>query len=152
VTRAVLTEERGGVEAWIARHEGWSVAVDVDALTLEVRTTHPDGGPILILVSFEGYPAVPPTWRFVDAESREESPAAFPAAGPVNGQPSIFHGNRILCAQWSRLAYGEHGGPHGGWGPESGWRDVREGSHADNIAEMLAAMSVHLRASPGRMG
>jgi hypothetical protein len=130
------------------------VSLDLDALQLEARTKHPaDGEPMLIMATFEGYRAVPPTWRFVDPELVETTPHSFPQPGSVGGSASsIFHDNRIVCAQWSRLAYGEQSGPHGNWGPETGWLNVREGNHAENIAEMLTVLHVHLHASPGRMG
>lgn len=154
MTRAVLAEENKAIQAWAARHRGWDVALDLSALRLEARTSHPaDGKPLLIVASFEGYRAVPPTWRFVDPETGETTPHSFPQAGNVGGSgASIFHGNRFICAQWSRLAYGEHNGPHGNWGPETGWLNVREGNHAENVAEMLAVLHLHLLASPGRMG
>lgn len=110
---------------------------------------HPaNGDTVVVEATFEGYPAVPPLWQ-VSGES-----GAAPMGGSIRGQASIFivHGGTlIVCAQWSRLAYGEHGGPHGNWGAASSWREVREGSHADNTAEMLAAINVHLHGSPGWM-
>jgi hypothetical protein len=149
VTRAVLEEDWPFIQAW-ARRNGWTVIMDFAGLTLDVRTTHPDGGAILIRATFDGYPAVPPTWDFLDHESFEPTMDAFPAAGPVNGQPSVFHGNRVVCAQWSRRAYGE-GAPHLNWGAEAGWRGITEGTHAENVPEMLAVLKRHLTASPGRM-
>ena len=154
VTQAILTEDEvPKAQVWAGRH-GWDLQVDVERLRLEVRTSHPaDGDSLLIIGTFEGYRAVPPIWRFVDPETGETTPHSFPRAGPVNGQSSIFHESlRVICAQWSRLAYGEHSGPHGNWGPETGWLSIREGNHAENIAEMLSITRVHLRASPGRMG
>ena len=127
--------------------------MEPEQLRLEVRTAHPaDRYPLLIVGTFEGYRAVPPSWHFVDSETGEATPRSFPRAGPVNGQSSIFHESlQIICAQWSRLAYGEHSGPHGNWGPETGWLGVREGNHAENVAEMLSVMRLHLNTSPGRL-
>lgn len=153
VTRALLAEdELPKAEEWARRH-GWKLHADPEQLRLEVRTVHPaDGKPVLIVASFDGYKAVPPTWRLIDPESLETTPSSFPRAGPVNGQASIFHeSQRVLCAQWSRLAYGEHSGPHGNWGPETGWLTVRDGNHAETVAEMLSIIRVHLNASPGWM-
>jgi hypothetical protein len=153
VTRAILAEEGSAAAAWTTRHKGWAMDLDVDGMRLEARTTHPaDGDPLLVVATFDGYRAVPPTWRFVDPVTGETTPHSFPLPGPVGSESSIFHGSMVICAQWSRLAYGEHNGPHGNWGPETGWLNVREGNHAENVSEMLAVLHVHLTASPGRMG
>lgn len=96
--------------------------------------------------------ARPPAWIFVTGKGDERVAAAWPSAGPVNGASSIFHSVGVLCAQFNRLAYHDHSGPHDGWGGASNWLQVTEGVRADTVADMLAVIRVHLQGSPSRTG
>jgi hypothetical protein len=62
---------------------------------------------------------------------------------------SIFHGSGVICAPFNRLAYGEHGGPHGDWGGPLSWLNVRGHVRATALADMLALIIAHLNYSPG---
>ena len=152
VTRAVLANEASAVAAWVSRQQGWEAAVDLDALRLTARTTHPATSiPLRIDADLDGYPAIPPVWRFLDPATGQPLPHTFPQGGTIPGiSGSIFHSNRVICAPWSRLAYAEHGGPHGDWGGLTNWKNTAPTyTKADTIADMLSQIALHLAASPG---
>jgi hypothetical protein len=150
VSCVVLGAEVDGAGAWAERH-GWELTLG-SGLVLEVRMVHPaDGGRLLLRGDFDGYRALPPSWLFVDPDTAEMTPRAWPSAGAVGGQPSMFHLVGIICANFNRRAYTVENGPHD-WGGLTNWANVREGVHAENVGEMLAAIATHLRYSPGRMG
>ena len=150
VSRFVLESEVEAALPWADRH-GWQLEVEPGELVLRVRMLHPaDQGCLLLRGDFVGYRAVPPTWVFVDPDTEDLAPHAWPSAGLVGGQPSMFHSVGVICANFNRKAYNVDGGPHG-WGGLTNWANVREGIHAENLGEMLAAIATHLRCSPGRM-
>lgn len=146
VTRAVLDEESPGLLAW-ARRKQWDLLVDAARLVVVSWFPHPrDGGLLVLEGDLEGYKAVPPAWRFLDIENGTESRRAFPL-----GTDSFFHSDRVICAPWNRLAYKDHGGPHGNWGGPSQWLDVRDGTQAHTLADMLAVLHGRVHLSPGRL-
>ena len=121
-------------------------------MQLRVATYHRPVQRLVELVAHtDGYRAIPPAWMFVQPGTSQPNPQVFPAAGTLPGIGSIFHGNRVICALWNRLAYSEHGGPHDNWSGPSAWLQVNEGTIAHTIADMLAIIDVHLRVSPGFM-
>jgi hypothetical protein len=152
VTRAVLADEVSAVAAWATRQKGWEAQTDMDGLRLSARTTHPATGiPLRIDADLDGYPGFPPAWRFVDPSTGQPLPQAFPRGGAIPGiSGSIFHSNRVVCAPWNRLAYAEHGGPHGDWGALTNWKSAAPTyTKADTLADMLSQIALHLSASPG---
>lgn len=152
VSRASLEAEAPAVQAWAARR-GWAAQLDLQRLGLVATFAHPADASLLLLVAdLTDYRALPPAWRFVDPLTGTSTPRAFPAAGPVLGQSSIFHPNAIICAPWNRLAYADAGGPHPNWGDATNWLTVAEGPVAHTVADMLATIHVHLQSSGGRMG
>ena len=151
VSRVVLEAEVEVAHAWADRH-GWRLEPGPGELVLTVRMLHPaDRGWLLLRGEFVGYRALPPIWWFLDPDTEEPTAHAWPSAGPVDGQASMFHSLGVICANFSRKAYTVEGGPHD-WGGLTNWANVREGIHAENVSEMLAAIATHLRASRGRMG
>ena len=156
VTRVVVAEEIPAVLAWAARRPGWAVEFDDAALRLNVKTVHPACGMALhVQADLQGYRAVPPAWRFLRLalDGRETVTDPFPRAGAHPWiQGSIFHGNRVICAPWNRLAYVENGdkGMHGDWGGLTNWTNAAPGyTKADTLADMLDQIYQHLSASPG---
>jgi hypothetical protein len=144
LARANVEEELVGARAWAGRH-GWLIEWLPDSLQLRAATYHrPVHSLVEVIAELDGYRAVPPAWKFVRPGTNEIDRAYFPAAG---GE-SIFHSNIVLCAPWNRLAYADHGGPHGNW-PMTTWLQVQEGTRAEHVADMLAVIDVHLRKSPG---
>lgn len=141
----------------VSRAQGrhaWALVMDDDGLEVRASFSHPRGGGLILLGDFRDYPALPPIWRFVDADGGSPLPV-WPSAGAIPGFSSIFiiAGNQpIICAHFSRLAYGEHGGPHGDWGGATRWRDIQQGARAETLGDMLAVIARHVAASPGRMG
>jgi hypothetical protein len=151
VSQVILAAELETAKPWLARHS-WGAELADDGLTLEIRTHHPaDGGPLLLRGQFDGYRALPPNWIFLDPDTMQANPRAWPAAGPVGDQASIFHSFGVVCAHFSRSGFSEMGGPHP-WGGLSNWANVSEGVHANTLAEMLSVFRIHLRHSPSRMG
>jgi hypothetical protein len=147
VTRAVVATEMVAATAWCDRH-GWTVAVTEDGLHVDATTAHPVTGTVIVFhADLDGYPAIPPVWTCRDQDGHV-GPATFPLPGERPGIPgSIFHGNQVICAPWSRLAYAGHGGPHSDWGDLTAWKTIAGVTQAHTIADMLNALAVHLAAS-----
>lgn len=152
ITEAVIAEEQAAITAWAARH-GWDVELDLATATATAKALHPvTGKSVLFSADLSGYPAQAPAWWCGSSPSdRAGYPA--PMAAPVPGlQGSIFHPNPVICAPWNRLAYAVHGGPHGDWGTPTDWRRAAPTStQAHTIADMLAALRLHLQHSPGML-
>lgn len=106
----------------------------------------------LLVGTFDDYRVEPPTWRFLDPRTGANIGApAYPAGAWLNGG-SVFHPNGLICATWSRDAYGDREGPHADWGAATQWQSVgREHSQADTIPDMLARIYAELKLSPHRM-
>lgn len=146
VTAAAVDAEFPAVTAWAARRPGWTIRYDATTLTLYAGTVHPvTSQPITITADLTGYRAVPPAWTITGPDG------TFPTAGQIPGVPgSIFHPNRLICAPWNRLAYGEHGGPHADWGGQTSWTSVGAGyTKGDTLGDMLSQIALHLAVSPG---
>jgi len=151
VARASVEAELDAARVWAARHE-WTLNWDAEEMLLRVATYHwPVSRLVELTAETDGYRALPPAWTFVRPGTNETSAEIFPAGGNLPGIGSIFHGNLVICAPWNRLAYSEHGGPHDNWSGPAAWLQVQEGTIAHSIADMLAIVDVHLRASPGFM-
>jgi hypothetical protein len=138
------------VTAWVARHPGWAARFAVDTLQLVVDVVHPVAQtPIRITADLTGYPAIPPAWQFTNPAG--DGPGPFPAAGSGTAVPgSIFHGNKVICAPWNRLAFSELGGPHGDWGGLTNWRTTAvDCTRAETLADVLSQIALHLSVSPG---
>jgi hypothetical protein len=105
--------------------------------------------PYLLEGVFDDYRALPPTWRFLDPrDGRDIGPAAYPQ--PLG--PSVLHGQGLICAHFSRMAYSEHGGPHANWNGPAAWQQPIEGTVAMHAAAMLARLIWEVRYnSAGRM-
>lgn len=150
VTLAQVEVELPAISAWAGRH-GWSTVWLNDTYQLRCSTYHPRQRKLVELVgTFDGYPALPPAWRFVSPGTDNEERKAWPSAGAVPGvNGSILHSNPCICAPWSRLAYSEHNGPHSEW-QMAGWKTAAPGyTRASSIADMLDQIHLHLQASPG---
>lgn len=147
---AAVEVELPAFEAYATRH-GWTTAWNTDSLLLKCERSHPAGGGVLQLhVDVSGYRAVPPAWAIQPTDVGGRMVKRMPVAqGIVSGQSSVFHDQCDICAPFNRRAFNEHGGPHGDWGGASRWMDVRSVVRAPTLADMLAVITAHLRASPG---
>lgn len=147
-SRAAVEGELAAVRAWAARHN-WTIAWRPDDLLLRAATYHEPVGQLVEFTALcDGYRALPPLWKSVRPGTDEMDPAWFPRPGPG----LVFHGNHIICAHWSRLAYSELGGPHNDWGGPAAWLQVTgTNSVARHLADMLATIDSHLRRSEGMM-
>jgi hypothetical protein len=105
--------------------------------------------PYLVEAVFDDYRTLPPIWRFLDPrDGRDVGPAAYPR--PLG--PSVLHTQGLICAHFSRMAYAEHGGPHGNWNGPAAWQQPVEGTVAMHVAAMLARLIWEVRYnSAGRM-
>jgi hypothetical protein len=149
-TRATVDIETPAIDAWCGR-KGWTWRIELDELQLRAARYHPSTGRLVeVRAALEGYPALPPTWLFVVPGTDESPKHSWPAPGAQPGvSGSVFHTNPCLCAPWNRLAYGDHGGPHGEWTMTS-WRQAAgDYTKADTLADMLDQIHQHLAASPG---
>jgi hypothetical protein len=150
VSRASLAVEFPSAASWAGRHS-WTLELDPAALRVTARLTHPNGTALILVGEFDDYPMLAPAWRFVD-ESGASPTSTWPKAGEAPGLSSIFiigATGPVICAHFNRLAYGEHGGPHGDWGAAARWREIGEGIQATTLADMLSAINRHLSVSPG---
>jgi hypothetical protein len=152
LSKIVVEAELPPVHAYAQRH-GWIVRWNPEKIRVVADGTHPaDSSPARLGADVHGYKAAPPIWRFLNPSNEDTSDIRFPRAGTLpEGKSSIFHSNRVICAPFNRLAYNEHGGPHGDWGGPSAWLLVRGHVRATCLAEMLAEILVHLKYSPGWM-
>lgn len=117
-----------------------------DALNLRLRLEGPSTAPSAAAVSeeeyliegrFDQYRVLPPIWKFLDPRTGQDiGPAAYPQ--PLGN--SVVHPAGLICAHWSRLAYAQHGGPHGNWGGPESWQTRVEGTEALTISDMLARL------------
>lgn len=147
VTVATVEEELPALRAYAQRH-GWSVDWNPENLRLAFDGKHPgDATPVRLVALVGGYRAVCPAWTFEDPSGIRP---LFPRPGPVAGGSSMFlQDKRVICAHFNRLAYSSEGGPHGDWGGPERWLEVRSHVYAARLANMLAAILAHLKASPG---
>jgi hypothetical protein len=149
-TQAVVTAETPAIMAWATRST-WEVDLDLGALVLNAGTVHPVARTNVVFhAELEEYPVLPPAWTCRDADGAI-APSVFPLAGSRPGvSGSIFHGNKLICAPWNRLAYAVHGGPHSDWTELTVWKTIPGNvTQAHTLADMLATISIHLAASPG---
>lgn len=149
-TKAVVEEaELRPAMAYAERHR-WRLTWLPENLTLLADGSHPDSSPVRLHADLAGYRAIPPAWTFTAPGSTVPRECRFPAAGALpGGTGSIFHGKRLICAPFNRIAYSDHGGPHSDWKGPSLWLNVRGVVRATTLAEMLAVIICHLRYSPG---
>lgn len=140
--------------AW-ADHHGLDLRWNRDALSLSLRLTGRSEGkgeePYLLTGQFDDYRVLPPTWRFLDPRNSEHLGApAYPLGNWPTG--SIFHGNGVICAPWSRDAYAERSGPHIDWTDATLWQTIgSQHAQATTIPDMLARIYAEVQLSPRRM-
>jgi hypothetical protein len=169
VTRAYL-QQPGELPAALieARRCGLEPAWDPDGLRLRVTIEGPPAPrpgepplspgaaepamwtePYLLEGVFDDYRTLPPIWRFLHPRNGNDvGPAAYPR--PLG--PSVLHPQGLVCAHFSRMAYAEHGGPHGNWNGTVAWQQPVEGTVAMHMAAMLARLTWEVRYnSAGRM-
>lgn len=99
----------------LAERYGWVVA-DVDLeiprlivhLHARLREGQNERDVYVVRVTCDDYRAKPPLFEFLDPKTgAARTDPAFPTGGD-----SFFHSNNLICHQFNRGAYKEHGGPH----------------------------------------
>jgi len=150
VTVATVQEELAGIEGYASRH-GWTVSWDPETLRLSFEGKHPnDSTPLRVVASVDGYKALPPIWTIEDPTGGSAKQPFFPKPGTDAGvRQSMFIDKNVICAPFNRLAYKQHGGPHGDWGGPECWLDVKGHIRGTTLASMFASILSHLKASPG---
>lgn len=125
---------------------------------LRVQLKQPGSGEVFYLGGlFDDYRALPPAWRWFDANWEAADALALspkPGATPFGSSMFINSGNRaIICAPFNRLAHKHYQGPHGDWGDLANWASAG-GAHirATTIGDMLQAIYRDFRLSQGRLG
>lgn len=147
---AAVETELPAMLAYAARHH-WDVQWMPDELVLVCTCPHPaTGDPFRLRADLRGYRAVPPAWTAEPADKvgRSNNRLPQPGATPPGGS-SIFHTQCDICAPFNRRAFKDNEGPHSDWGGPTQWLDVRGVAQGRTLADMLAVITAHLRASPG---
>lgn len=154
-----VAAELPAARAWAGRH-GYTLGHDIEPvrIRLALNGPRPAEEPYLLLGTFEDYPTLPPTWRFVHPTTGQPvGRAAYPtpAVPYPRGSPLIIDGGIdgvVICAHFNRLAFTEEGGPHGDWGPLSNWQNPGASPYtfAVTIPDMLARIALDVRDSAGR--
>ena len=125
--------------AWAKRREVSLVVAD--ALEINATLIQPETNNSFYLIGkFDSYRALPPEWKFGNENWKEDEGVNFPANAPG----AVFHGHKLICAPFNRLAYKDYNvkGPHGDWGGIENWlyaggpNDVK----AYTIGDMLACI------------
>lgn len=155
VTTAALDGEIEAAHEW-AKRERIQLDCDIPLRLLRAVFVRDDPADCFYLRGrFDSYKALPPIWEWCDenwsdAGSRAHSPEP---AGTSYGS-SIFLNHRtsaIICAPFNRLAYSDHGGPHGDWNLAD-WMKVRGVVYAVTVADMLQTIARDFHYTTGRMG
>jgi hypothetical protein len=153
---ARLGEDLPGARAWAERH-GLELDWDEEELKLRLGLQGPDGESYLLEGTFEDFPTLPPSWRFLHPESAERiGAAAYPSSAEpsARGTVLIINGGKegvVICAHFNRLAFAEEGGVHGDWGPLANWQNQPGNyTYANTIADMLARIALEVSDSTGR--
>lgn len=145
-------DEMPAAMAWAARR-GLQLVYDPVELTVSLALRGPadaDGEVEAYLLhgSFDGYRLLPPIWKFMHPiTGADVGLCAYPR--PTGA--SVLHSGGLICAHWSRMAYSQHGGPHGNWGAPTAWQQPVEGTVALTIPDMLDRLGREVQDSRGRM-
>jgi hypothetical protein len=76
VTLAVVEEQMPLAQNWSAAN-GWDLTLDPNALVIDGHGRHPtDGRDVRLIAGVDSYPALPPSWQFVD-------PLCQPSVGQI---------------------------------------------------------------------
>ena len=159
VSIAAIVSELEGAASWLERN---NVKVDdslVEDLVLRVYFIQPKTKEqFFLLGTFDNYKLWPPIWDWYDQDwsnndGKHLSPARASTRGPMFYE-DYDRDKGIICAPFSRLAYGIYGGPHGDWSELDRWDKIRNPNivHADTIGDMLQLINYDLEHSVGRMG
>ena len=122
----------------LASDFGWELS-ETDPLNFVLRVPKKGGGFLWVACKCDGYPALPPEWRWCGPNGTElDSPIRTPEGGS-----SFFHGNGVICAPWNRLAYNsvDGRGPHGDWAIGA-WKANNHTKECTTLAAMASRIAV----------
>jgi hypothetical protein len=152
-TIAVVEHQLRGAKAWADRN-GVDLEWAREELELRAVLTQPSTGEKFFLRGkFDDFPALPPKWTFCNSDWEKcGSKQFFPSRDGTPFGGSVMHGQGLICAHFNRLAFDEHGGPHGNWGGPVQWITQKDDTvYADTIGDMLSVIQRDLKHSEGRM-
>lgn len=159
VVLAHLKDEIARALRW-ASHHHLEHTWNEDSLTFMVRleghaNDAGDREAYLLTGIFDDYRVLPPTWRFLDPRTGEDTGnTGFPHPGSFPGG-SVLHSNGVVCAAWNRLAFKTAENPtgvHEDWGDLAGWEKVGSTyTQARTIPDMLARLRAEVALSPHRL-
>ncbi len=157
VVDAWIECELPGAIAWARRHGISLIPLFTGQRLLRVvLIQEPSAERFFLQGSFEQYKALPPVWEWRDKtwdETEASSLGPRPQPTPFGSSMFLSQGNKtIICAPFNRLAFSEHGGPHGDWGGPAQW--ISAGPtfvQATTIGEMLQAIVRDFRYTTERM-
>lgn len=147
---AVFESELEPALCWAARHNV-NVCRHGD-LELRIELIQPETElPFYLRGTFESYKAIPPAWEFTDDKWESTSKSHMPSSVPGG----IFHGNGLICAHFSRMAYKSYNnsGPHADWGELTLWENAGKPSEirSRTISDMLQSIKRDFNRSRGYM-
>lgn len=147
VSRRIVEAELALAEP-LARAQGWDVHENLEQLRFSVRMrSRVDGEEYILEFLCDDYKEKPPYVEFVDPVTGERG---VRSAYPRNGN-GFFHGLPCICAQFSRKAYQEVGGPHSDW-PMLNWANLRpEFSCLGDMVLLVQRLIDNPQAYHGRM-
>lgn len=114
----LLTEEERQDLANNAALLSWTYT-PMDAENFVLGVTARDGTIFHLWCQHDRYGVMPPAWHWFNPETN-----ARDQAGDIPKGGLFFHGNKVICAPWNRLAYSaiDSRGPHGDW-ELANWRE-----------------------------
>jgi hypothetical protein len=155
IARVLVDAEMPGARTWASRK---GLAIELSACGLQlmvVLTQHSTAEQFYLLGTFDNYRVLPPRWRFTDsAYSASDSPSYYPAVVNSGVTPMFIRSGAgaVICAPFNRLAYADHGGPHGDWGGPPLWLAAGAAYiQGHTIGDMLSAIYREFSRSSGRL-
>jgi hypothetical protein len=156
-TIIIVEDELEGARHWAERRSVPLVWLP-DRLELRATLVQPETKePFYLRGIFDNYKAIAPAWTFSDATwALNGGAVSFPKViTPPHGSPMFITGGSgaVICVPFNRLAYVQHGGPHGDWGGSTNWLNAG-GAYvrAETVADMLQAIRRDFLHTCGRMG
>ena len=133
----------------LAERRGWTLC-PAEGPRFSLHLPARDGTRFALAVDCEGYPGIPPAWRWCCPKNQAlEQPSDIPTGS------TYFHGSGRICAPWNRRAYRQVDaqGPHSDWELQNWQANPKTGS-CNTLAAMALRVYVELNSNryTGRAG
>ena len=158
VVEAAIEDELDAAVAWAKRYGiEFTALMPVEKIVRADLIQKNSQERFFLQGQFDQYKALPPLWSWRDSNWSGEGGRSLSPKGvntPFGSSMFILHkGRAIICAPFSRSAFGDHDGPHRNWGGATQWTTVASGYvHAVTIGDMLQAILRDFRYTTERMG